>query len=195
MYSGKILERYFFVEESSRRRQFSSTRFLWFEEISSQKQISSNPNLWRLTIFEDISRIGEKSSKSGSLRQAPKNAIEEKCKYQEISSTKISPTLKISRKTAYIKKYSLHPQLFDEPNRRQIAIFKASLIEIVKRISAGVIIVLQLVAQPCDPDGPKAALGKGRAVRCPAEERNLSCPAGNPRRLCRPQERLSQFPV
>ena len=165
LYFALLLETPFFVEDNSRRRQFSSTRFLWFEEISSQKQISSNPNLWRLTIFEDISRIAEKSSKSGSLRQAPKNAIEEKCKYQEISSTKISPTLKISRKTAYIKKYSLHPQLFDEPNRRQIAIFKASLIEIVKRISAGVIIVLQLVAQPCDPDGPKAALGKGRAVR------------------------------
>ena len=113
----------FFVEDNSRRRQFSSTRFLWFEEISSQKQFSSNPNLWRLTIFEDISSIAEKSSKSGSPRQAPKNAIEEKCKYQEISSTKISPTLKISRKTAYIKKYLLHPQLFDEPNRRQIAIF------------------------------------------------------------------------
>ena len=68
------------------------------------EQFSSNTNRQQLTIFEDIFRIAEKSSKSGRHRPTDKNQIEENCKNTEISSTKNSPTLKISRKTAYIQK-------------------------------------------------------------------------------------------
>ena len=68
------------------------------------EQFSSNTNRQQLTIFEDISRIAEKSSKSGRHRPTDKKQIEENCKDTEISSTKNSPTLKISRKTAYLQK-------------------------------------------------------------------------------------------
>ena len=66
------------------------------------EQFSSNTNRRQLTIFEDISHIAEKSSKSKRRRPADKKQIEEKFKNTEISSTKNSPTLKISRKTAYL---------------------------------------------------------------------------------------------
>jgi len=68
------------------------------------EQFSSNTNRQQLTIFEDISRIAEKSSKSGRHRPTDKKQIEENCKDTEISSTKNSPTLKISRKTEYFQK-------------------------------------------------------------------------------------------
>ena len=93
-----------FVEDISRRRQFSSTSFFYVEEISAMVQFSSNTNQKQLTIFEDISGIAEKSSKSGRHRPTDKKQIEENCKDTEISSTKNSPTLKISRKTAYLQK-------------------------------------------------------------------------------------------
>ena len=95
----------FFVEDNSRRRQFSSTRFLWFEEISSQKQFSSNTNSRPMTIFEDISRIAEKSSKSGRHRPTDKKQIEESYLWCEISSTKNSRKEANSRRTARTRKY------------------------------------------------------------------------------------------
>ena len=104
-YSGKILDRLFFVEDFSCMGQFSSRAFLCFEEISSMRQISSIMHPRHDDYFEDISHIAEKSSNSGSPCRAPKNAIEENCLWQDISSTKNSRKVKNSRKTARNRKY------------------------------------------------------------------------------------------
>ena len=52
------------------------------------RQISSIMHPRHDDYFEDISHIAEKSSNSGSPCRAPKNAIEENCLWQDISSTK-----------------------------------------------------------------------------------------------------------
>ena len=84
--------------------QFSSTAFLCFEEISSMRQISSIMHPRHDDYFEDISCTEEISSNSERHRPNDKKQIEENCKDTEISSTKNSPTLKISRKTEYFQK-------------------------------------------------------------------------------------------
>lgn len=64
---GNLLDRRFFVEDISRDRQFSSTRFFCFEEISAMKQFSSNSRVKLPVMFEDIYHIAEKSSKKSRL--------------------------------------------------------------------------------------------------------------------------------
>ena len=57
------------------------------------------------------------------------------------------------------------------------------------------IIPLQFVAESGDPDGAKAALGKGGAVRCAAHQGNASLCAGDSRFFRRAQKLPAKLPI
>ena len=79
MFSGKNLERYFFVEEISRRRQFSSTDFLRSRKIHNIGIIPRTPEEPCPADFEENSSDNEISSKFEESRLPDLEPIEEKC--------------------------------------------------------------------------------------------------------------------